>query len=90
MRILKKLSKTLSVVAATFVIGSLFAGSAFAQTPSHNNNTRPGWGYGDKHHHHIGPPGISNRPDGDHDRDDLISSGFFGWFFNFLHQHRWG
>jgi hypothetical protein len=54
---LRKLPKALSAVAVAFLIGSLFVGSAFA-APKTNNN-RPGWGYGDPHHNHTGPPGLS-------------------------------
>ena len=49
----------------------MVAQSAFAAEPS--NNTRPGWGHGDRHHVHTGPPGHSvsvNPGDGDNDGDD--------------------
>lgn len=54
-----KLSKPLSAAAMALVISSLVAGTAFADSPNHN---KPGWGKGDKNHHHSGPPGQSNRP----------------------------
>lgn len=37
----------------------LLAGSAFAQS---NDDTRPGWGFGDQNHVHTGPPGQSVHP----------------------------
>jgi len=79
---LRKLSKTLSAVAIAFLISSIFVGSAFAAPKT--NNDRPGWGHGDKHHHHIGPPGHSNRPSdrfGDGDKEDNNQRESFNAFF---------
>ncbi|MCK5027235.1 MAG: hypothetical protein KAS07_02355 [Candidatus Pacebacteria bacterium] len=42
-----------SVVIFAFVI--LFVTASFAA----NDNTRPGCGYGDENHEHVGPPGQS-------------------------------
>lgn len=52
--------KTLVVAAVILGLFVAFAGSAFAQTG--NGNTRPGWGFGDKNHIHVGPPGQSVFP----------------------------
>ena len=38
---------------------SFAAQTALAAPPS--GNERPGWGHGDKNHHHTGPPGQSVR-----------------------------
>lgn len=52
------ISKSLLViVGAIFASTTLFAQSAFAAAPS--NQTKPGWGNGDKNHVHTGPPGQS-------------------------------
>jgi hypothetical protein len=53
-------SKILLTLATLIAIGVFFVGSAFAQ--QNDDNTRPGWGYGDKNHVHTGPPGQSVRP----------------------------
>ena len=56
------LNMRMLVVLATVIAGVvLTVGVAFAQGNS-DNNTRPGWGYGDKNHVHTGPPGQSVRP----------------------------
>lgn len=36
-----------------------FVTSAYAKP---QGETKPGWGYGDKNHVHVGPPGQSVRP----------------------------
>lgn len=73
--------------------------SAFAEGPS--NNTRPGWGHGDKHHVHTGPPGhsVSIHPgDGDHDGNDQgenegnNNQGFHKFvmaWLQFFQNHHW-
>lgn len=33
-----------------------------ASAKKNDDNTRPGWGYGDKNYIHTGPPGQSVRP----------------------------
>lgn len=45
---------TLTLLLVTFVS----TGHTYAQTPT----GFPGWGFGDKNHVHVGPPGISIRP----------------------------
>lgn len=45
--------------------GALVATMALAKGNT-GDNTRPGWGYGDKNHVHTGPPGQSVHP-GDND-----------------------
>ena len=49
-------SKIAVSAAAVAILGSLGA-TAIAAQPA--DNTRPGWGYGDKNHVHVGPPGQS-------------------------------
>jgi len=89
--ILKKLSKPLSVIVMAALIGSLFvgaAGSASAQTitPAHiSNTTRPGFGFGDHNHQHLGPPGQSNRPGNGHHFFN-----FFSYFYYFFHHFNFG
>ena len=51
-----KVAVAVGVVGATMAI----AASAFAAKPT--DNTRPGWGFGDKNHVHTGPPGQSVHP----------------------------
>lgn len=45
-----------AIAAITLMIVST---TAFAK---HNDNTRPGWGFGDQNHVHTGPPGHSVHP----------------------------
>jgi len=71
---LKKKQVLMAVLLSVFVIGSFGVSSASAHTitttPTKSTD-RPGWGFGDEHHHHVGPPGHSVRPgDGDNDGDD--------------------
>lgn len=47
-----------AIVVGLVVVSSVTATSAFAST----DDTRPGWGNGDKNHVHVGPPGQSVRP----------------------------
>ena len=47
----------LVIVGGFFATSLLFTQSAFAASPS--NQTKPGWGHGDKNHIHTGPPGHS-------------------------------
>lgn len=55
------------VVATVVVSGVLLSQTALAQ--GNSNNNRPGWGHGDKNHHHSGPPGHSVHPgQGDHNK----------------------
>lgn len=42
------------------VVTLLSVQSAYAAQPT--DNTRPGWGFGDSNHVHLGPPGQSVRP----------------------------
>jgi hypothetical protein len=69
--LLKKSYLLFALVLAFVSVLSVTTSQAYANT---NNNGKPGWGYGDKNHHHVGPPGQSVRPDGDKDFDDRISS----------------
>ncbi len=72
--ILKKKQIFMAFVVALVVIGSFGVPAASAKTNSPTptkSADRPGWGFGDEHHHHVGPPGHSVRPgDGDNDKDD--------------------
>ncbi len=49
------------VIIFTIVVTSIvfIANTALAKN---DDNTRPGWGYGDKNHEHTGPPGQSVNP----------------------------
>jgi hypothetical protein len=67
--LLKKSHFIFALVLAFVAVLSVSTPSALA-----NTNNKPGWGYGDKNHHHVGPPGQSVRPDGDNDFDDRIST----------------
>src|SRR5258708_3373903 len=71
----------MGLVLALFVVGTVGVPVASAQTnkptvtttqnQNKDDNNKPGWGNGDKNHHHVGPPGHSVRPgDGDNDGDD--------------------
>jgi hypothetical protein len=56
MTITKRIALTAAAVAVTGAVGA----TAFAsQAAKQADNTRPGWGYGDKNHIHTGPPGQS-------------------------------
>jgi hypothetical protein len=58
---MKNLStKALIALAAAVISAFAVGGVALAAKPT--DNTRPGWGYGDKNHVHTGPPGQSVRP----------------------------
>ena len=58
-----KTVKALIASAAIVVAIAGASGAAFAAKGGNSdNNTRPGWGYGDKNHVHTGPPGQSVRP----------------------------
>jgi hypothetical protein len=66
------LGLTTIVIAANMFAGSAFAGytsypvkyTSYSKpncyTPCYNKckPVRPGWGYGDKNHYHVGPPGL--------------------------------
>jgi hypothetical protein len=98
--ILKKKQLLMALVVGLFAISSygVPAASAHTLTPTPTkSDTRPGWGFGDKNHHHIGPPGHSVRPgDGDQENNDQgengndqgkhISNAQLNQFFAELHQ----
>ena len=85
--------KSLVVLVGTlFAASLLFSQTAFAS--EHSDNNRPGWGHGDKHHVHTGPPGHSVHPghDGDHDKDKHDDKKFkqlLSLWIQFLHEHHW-
>lgn len=90
---MKKKQIFMALVVAVFVIGSFGVQSASAKTitPTPTKSTdRPGWGFGDDNHHHVGPPGHSVRPgDEDNDKDDHghhISSDQFKQFLAAFQQ----
>jgi hypothetical protein len=57
---MKNLTK-IFIVLGLLIVGVVFvAQGVFAEKPT--GNTRPGWGYGDTNHVHVGPPGQSVRP----------------------------
>ena len=65
---MKKTAIKISLITSMILVAGSFAAiGAFAQKPSDNN--RPGWGFGDKNHHHVGPPGISVSVNMDRDDD---------------------
>lgn len=53
---LKKSTVLIALVVALVAVTSVSAPAAFAKT------TKPGWGFGDDNHIHLGPPGQSVRP----------------------------
>jgi hypothetical protein len=53
---LKKTNVLIALVVALVAVTSVSAPAAFAKT------TKPGWGFGDENHVHVGPPGQSVRP----------------------------
>ncbi len=55
---MRRISKIL--VAVSLGLGIAAASYAMAAKPT--DNTRPGWGFGDKNHVHTGPPGQSVHP----------------------------
>jgi hypothetical protein len=59
--------RAILMVAVVAVAGIAFATSALAQG-NNGDNTRPGWGYGDKNHVHTGPPGQSVHPGDNNDQ----------------------
>lgn len=65
---LKKSHILVALVVAFVAVLSVSTPAALA------NTTKPGWGFGDNNHVHVGPPGQSVRPDGDNDVDDRVSS----------------
>src|SRR5260221_13863640 len=79
--ILKKKQLFMALIVVLFVAGTVGVPAASAKTTTNNttnttDNTRPGWGFGDKNHHHIGPPGHSVRPgDGDNDGENNDDQG---------------
>jgi len=49
----------------TLVLSAVVAALAlmvYTANAAPGNDTRPGWGYGDKNHEHTGPPGQSVHP----------------------------
>ena len=74
----------------------IFTSTAFAA--GHSGDNKPGWGHGDKNHHHTGPPGhsVSVHPgDGDdnhghhNNNDDKKFKQLLTLWFQFLQQHHW-
>ena len=102
MIIIKKKSLLVMVLAGILTL-SLFTRSAFAE--GHSGDNKPGWGHGDKNHHHTGPPGhsVSVHPgDGDNDEDDGHHGNhghhngddkrfqqLLSLWFQFLREHHW-
>jgi hypothetical protein len=66
----KSISTKSLLVAFALVAVLSVAGTTVAKAKNNDDNTRPGWGYGDQNHEHTGPPGQSTRPDKDQDHDD--------------------
>jgi hypothetical protein len=60
------------IITAALLVTATVAtiGISYAQGHS-GTGTRPGWGFGDKHHKHIGPPGqsVSVHPGHHHHKD---------------------
>jgi hypothetical protein len=58
---LKKTSiHVLLALALLAIVGAFSVQAAFADRPE--DDTRPGWGFGDDNHEHTGPPGQSVHP----------------------------
>jgi len=72
-----------------FVTTLLFTQSAFAA--GHSGNNKPGWGHGDKNHHHTGPPGhsVSVHPDDEDGHHNQRFHKFLVAWFQYLHNHPW-
>jgi hypothetical protein len=51
----------IAVIIAVLAVSTVAVPSALAKS----NDPKPGWGYGDKNHVHVGPPGQSVHPDND-------------------------
>ncbi len=68
-----KLPKTVIVALAMVLLAVASAGTAYAQNTS--NDTKPGWGHGDKNHEHTGPPGHSNHPSHENGHEDQNDEG---------------
>src|SRR6266446_3715710 len=59
---MKKTQLRLALIIAVVAIITVAVPSALAKS---NNDNKPGWGYGDTNHVHVGPPGQSVHPDND-------------------------
>lgn len=64
---MKKIIPRVLIVSGLVLASGAFAVSSVAAR--HNNNTRPGWGFGDRNHVHTGPPGQSVRVNNRNDVD---------------------
>ena len=63
--------RAVTIVAAIAAASIMLASGAFAQ-----GNDRPGNGFGDRNHHHTGPPGQSDRENGNgHDNGNHGNNG---------------
>lgn len=50
------------MIVAIFAIAGLLLGTSVYAARGNSGETKPGWGYGDKNHVHVGPPGQSVHP----------------------------
>lgn len=67
---MKKTGLRIALVLTLVLGSSVFAGSALAKN---DGGTRPGWGHGDKNHHHTGPPGQSTQPSNETHSENNVS-----------------
>lgn len=56
----KIVTRILIVLGLLIGSGALITGTALAH--GKHDGDKPGWGHGDKNHHHKGPPGKSTKP----------------------------
>ncbi len=71
----------LVLVLMTFaLVGTMLTQAAYAHDNS--GNDKPGWGHGDKNHHHTGPPGHSVRPGDGHHHFHWKNNQFFWFLFH--------
>jgi len=54
--------KTVIALAVAFLSTLAIGGVAVTAKSQDKDNTRPGYGYGDKNHVHTGPPGQTKKP----------------------------
>ena len=57
------MSTKLKIVLSVFIVAAVMATTTYAANAAQGSaHTTPGWGFGDKNHVHVGPPGHSVHP----------------------------